>query len=62
MLRNALVDSGHASVAGRQQTLVGVQVLECRLPGPPMLAGFLEVFGFIKATKKQPFGGAGGDE
>ena len=27
-------------------------------PGPPK-GCFLEVFGYIKATKKQPFGGAG---
>ena len=30
----------------------------CSLPGPPK-GCFFEVFGYIKATKKQPFGGAG---
>ena len=28
------------------------------IPGPPK-GCFLEIFGYIKATKKQPFGGAG---
>ena len=34
------------------------QHIATHVPGPPK-GCFLEVFGYIKATKKQPFGGAG---
>ena len=50
--------SGASFAAGKSNIKIDKKNKQPQLPGPTK-GCFLEVFGYIKATKKQPFGGAG---